>query len=202
MPCTPMAVSAWRTSSSLNGLMIATTSFMVSLGPQRFGRSGERLQVKSGIFLGKWHKNFASLRRNVRCCDHETLFLRRTVGQNAVFADAKASAHDDWGRRMAERSWFYASNGQQQGPIPEAQFRDLIARGSVTPETLVWSEGMSGWQRAGEIPDLMSGASRPPAMPRPGPPPVMAAGAGGSALSIDVGVWELFWRGLVASLLS
>src|SRR5262245_13617295 len=28
MPWTPMAVSAWRTSSSLNGLMIATTSFM------------------------------------------------------------------------------------------------------------------------------------------------------------------------------
>jgi hypothetical protein len=28
MPCTPMPVSAWRTSSSLNGLMMATTSFM------------------------------------------------------------------------------------------------------------------------------------------------------------------------------
>ena len=104
---------------------------------------------------------------------------------------------------MAERSWFFASNGQQQGPIREAQFRDLIARGSVTPDTLVWSEGMSGWQKAGEIPGLMSGA-RPPAMPRPGPPPVRwyAAGASGSALTIDVGVWELFWRGLVASLLS
>src|ERR1700753_1074700 len=30
MPCTPMDVRAWRTSSSLNGLMIATTSFMVA----------------------------------------------------------------------------------------------------------------------------------------------------------------------------
>ena len=107
---------------------------------------------------------------------------------------------------MAERSWFFASNGQQQGPVPEAQFRDLIARGSVTPDTLVWSEGMAGWQRAGEIPGLMSGA-RPPAMPQGGPPPVMAGGGysgdhGGAALSLDVGVWELFWRGLVASLLS
>src|ERR1700737_4510051 len=103
---------------------------------------------------------------------------------------------------MAERSWFFASNGQQQGPVPEAQFRDLIARGSVTPDTLVWSEGMAGWQRAGEIPGLMSGG-RPPAMPQSGPPPVMvAAGASGSALTFDVGVWELFWRGVVASLLS
>jgi GYF domain 2 len=103
---------------------------------------------------------------------------------------------------MAERSWFYASNGQQQGPIPETQFRDLIARGSVTPETLVWSEGMTGWQRAGEIPGLMTGA-RPPAMPQSGPPPVMTGAgytSGGSALSIDFSIWEFFWRGLVASL--
>ncbi len=103
---------------------------------------------------------------------------------------------------MAERSWFFASNGQQQGPIGEAQFRDLIARGSVTPDTLVWSEGMAGWQRAGEIPGLMS------ARPSAGDAARRAAaghgrlrgGHGGAALSIDVGVWELFWRGLVASL--
>jgi hypothetical protein len=100
---------------------------------------------------------------------------------------------------MAERSWFFASNGQQQGPVPEAQLRDLIARGSITPDTLVWSEGMAGWQKAGEIPGLTSGA-RPPAMPQAGPPPMTAAGGSGSALSIDVGVWELFWRGLVATL--
>jgi hypothetical protein len=106
---------------------------------------------------------------------------------------------------MAERSWFFASNGQQQGPVGEAQFRDLIARGSVTPDTLVWTDGMSGWQRAAEVPGLMASASRPPAMPQSGPPPVMAGGGyggdhGGAALSIDVGVWELFWRVLVTSL--
>jgi hypothetical protein len=99
---------------------------------------------------------------------------------------------------MAERSWFYASNGQQQGPIPETQFRDLIARGSVTPDTLVWSEGMAGWQKAGEIPGLMSG-SRPPAMPQAGPPPVMAEGGGygGGSLTIDFGIWDWVWRHIV-----
>jgi len=103
---------------------------------------------------------------------------------------------------MAERSWFFASNGQQQGPIGEAQFRDLITRGSVTPDTLVWTEGMSGWQRAADVPGLMPGGARPPAMPQSGPPPVMAPGAGlgGSTLSIDFGIWEIFWRGLVTSL--
>jgi len=102
---------------------------------------------------------------------------------------------------MAERSWFFAANGQQQGPVPEARFRDLIAQGSITPDSLVWTEGMANWQRAGDIPGLMSGA-RPPAMSQAGLPPVIAAGGGygGSALTIDFGIWEFFWRSLVASL--
>jgi hypothetical protein len=103
---------------------------------------------------------------------------------------------------MAERSWFFASNGQQQGPIPETQLRDLIARGAVTPDTLVWTDGMSGWQRASDIPGLISGA-HPPAMPQGGPPPVMTGagyaggGSGGSALTIDFGIWEWVWRHIV-----
>ena len=51
---------------------------------------------------------------------------------------------------MSNRSWFYASNGQQQGPFPEAQLRDLITRGTVRADTLVWSEGMAGWQKAAD----------------------------------------------------
>src|SRR5689334_18221373 len=69
MPWTPIAVSAWRTSSSLKGLMIATTSFMVrplfpwiSLEHSEAGRQAVRCQRKSGIFLGKWHKKLAGRR--------------------------------------------------------------------------------------------------------------------------------------------
>jgi len=96
---------------------------------------------------------------------------------------------------MSDRSWFYASNGQQQGPYPEAQLRDFIARGTVRADTLVWSEGMAGWQKAGEIPGLMSGVARPPAMPQAGAPPMMG---GGGPLSMDFGILEFTWRSLVA----
>jgi hypothetical protein len=98
---------------------------------------------------------------------------------------------------MSNRSWFYAFNGQQQGPYPEAQLRDLITRGTVGADTLVWTEGMPGWQRAGDIPGLIPGGSAPPSVPYPGGPPLSAAGGyGGGALSIKVGIWELLGRSL------
>ena len=60
---------------------------------------------------------------------------------------------------MSNRIWFHASEGQQKGPFPEAQSRDLIARGIVRSDTLVWSEGMAGWQKAAAVPGLVPGAS-------------------------------------------
>jgi len=98
---------------------------------------------------------------------------------------------------MSNRSWFYASSGQQQGPYPEAQLRDLITRGIVGADTLVWTEGMSGWQRAGEIPGLVPGGSGPPSVPHPGGPPPMGGSYSGGPLSIDFGILEFTWRTLV-----
>ena len=104
-------------------------------------------------------------------------------------------------------SWFYASEGKQQGPFPDGQFRDLVAQGIVRPDTLVWTEGMAGWQKAAEIPGLVGGGSAPPMMPAGGPPMMggsayggasgyAAAGSGGS-LAVDFGILEFTWRTLV-----
>jgi hypothetical protein len=95
---------------------------------------------------------------------------------------------------MSDRTWFFAYQGQQQGPHPEAQFRDLIARGTVRADTLVWTEGMAGWQKAGEVPGLLSQAARP----LPGAVP--AAGAGGGPLSVDFAIMD-FLREAVLFLL-
>ena len=104
---------------------------------------------------------------------------------------------------MSNRSWFYASNGQQQGPYPEAQLRDLIARGTVRADTLVWSEGMAGWEKAGTIPDLMmsDGSAPPPSIPQPGGPPMSAGryGGGGPAgpVSIELPLWGFLGRSIL-----
>ena len=95
---------------------------------------------------------------------------------------------------MPNRSWFYADGGQQQGPLPEAQFRDLIAKGMIRADTLIWTDGMAGWQKAGDIPGLLSPAARPPAMS--GRMPAMANGDGG-ALSIDFEILDFVRQALL-----
>jgi hypothetical protein len=106
-------------------------------------------------------------------------------------AAAKAGGND-----MAGRSWFYASEGQQQGPYPEIQLREWIARGAITADTLVWTEGMANWQRAGDIPGLVRGGA--PAVPQAGdPPPMYAGGYGSGALSIDLPLWSMLGRFLL-----
>ena len=96
---------------------------------------------------------------------------------------------------MSNRSWFFASEGKQQGPYPEARLHELIANRTVTAETLVWTAGMTGWQKAGDIPGLLSGGSGPPTVPAPGGQ-MMSAGHGGGPLSIEFGIWEFTWRSL------
>ncbi|MGB8397667.1 DUF4339 domain-containing protein [Bradyrhizobium sp.] len=98
---------------------------------------------------------------------------------------------------MSNRSWFYASEGQQKGPFPEGQLRDLITRGAVRADTLVWTEGMAGWQKAGDIPGLVPGGSRPPVISQSDGLPASAGGYAGGPLSIDVDLWPLLGRCLL-----
>ena len=97
---------------------------------------------------------------------------------------------------MSNRSWFFASQGKQQGPYPEAQLREFVANGTVTAETLVWSEGMAEWEKARDIPGLLAGATGAPPFPRAGVPRVSAGGYV-EPLSIEFGIWEFTWRSLV-----
>jgi hypothetical protein len=96
---------------------------------------------------------------------------------------------------MANRSWFFATDGQQHGPYSEDQFRDLIGKGGIGPDTYVWSEGMAAWQLAGDIPGLLSSGTRPPAFPGSGVP--MAQGIGSGMLSLEAGTWALLGRSLI-----
>ena len=61
--------------------------------------------------------------------------------------------------------WFYQSNGQQVGPVDDAQIRALISSGRICAEELVWGEGMPQWLPAREVARSWGGAK--PAGPAP-----------------------------------
>lgn len=41
--------------------------------------------------------------------------------------------------------WYYASADQQQGPVSQDELEALARAGTVTPETLVWRDGLPNW---------------------------------------------------------
>src|SRR5260364_100393 len=131
MPWTPIAVRAWRTSSSLKGLMIATTSFMV--GPwvprSRAACFEGRLQAAVWAVARQMAQNERSVKRKRQGVTDIT-------ERNAASPDRSKtlSASSSQGPTMSNRSWYYAAQGQQQGPISEDELRDLIARSVVTAD--------------------------------------------------------------------
>lgn len=63
--------------------------------------------------------------------------------------------------------WYAAINGQQSGPFDENTLKQQIAGGIIKKDTLLWKEGMSAWQAAGEIAGVSSlfGGATPPPLP-------------------------------------
>jgi hypothetical protein len=50
--------------------------------------------------------------------------------------------------------WFYVVNGEQRGPVSVAQLRAWVQQGRITPDTLVWREGMEEWVCASAASEL------------------------------------------------
>ena len=42
--------------------------------------------------------------------------------------------------------WYYAINQERKGPVDEATMADLAKSGVITPDTLVWRQGLTEWQ--------------------------------------------------------
>jgi hypothetical protein len=57
-------------------------------------------------------------------------------------------------------TWYYAVNGQQIGPVAEAEFQDLVTAGTIKADTMVWRDGLPAWQPYGTV-----GGSATPAPP-------------------------------------
>ncbi|HTJ78921.1 MAG TPA: RDD family protein [Rariglobus sp.] len=105
--------------------------------------------------------------------------------------------------------WYYAINGQRQGPVNQAEFERLVSVGTITPDTLVWRKPMAGWQSLTEVlaadpeaiamippevpplPDAAAPVSHDPSAAMPG---VRVIGAGPM-------VYGGFWRRVAARII-
>lgn len=75
--------------------------------------------------------------------------------------------------------WYYLKGEQQVGPISREKLLDAYQWGEIDSRTLVWSEAMTDWQPAGQVPGLLPVISTMQAPP-PGPtqaPPVSGPAA-------------------------
>ncbi len=52
--------------------------------------------------------------------------------------------------------FYVADNGQQTGPFDISAIRAMIEEGRITRDTPVWKAGMPAWERAGNVPDILS----------------------------------------------
>jgi hypothetical protein len=52
---------------------------------------------------------------------------------------------------MNERQWYYAVDQKQYGPVPQTELFDLFRRAVLGPETYVWTDGFTNWQKASQV---------------------------------------------------
>lgn len=66
---------------------------------------------------------------------------------------------------MAEGGWYYVDRDRRIGPLERSEMDRLVGTGEITGNTMVWREGMDGWELAGD--HLATGkTSVPPPMPQ------------------------------------
>jgi membrane protease subunit (stomatin/prohibitin family) len=67
--------------------------------------------------------------------------------------------------------YFLGINGQQVGPVAVADLAGRVASGELTPDTLVWQQGMAQWTRAADVPEVAAAfPAAPPPLPPAAPP--------------------------------
>ena len=76
---------------------------------------------------------------------------------------------------MPTLQYYVGVNGQQAGPFSMPQLTQLAQNGQLTQQSLVWKQGMAGWEQAGSVAELSSlfasstpgNGATPPPMPNP-----------------------------------
>jgi len=64
------------------------------------------------------------------------------------------------------KQWHYSKGNQKLGPVPDAELRKMAADGRLSPEDMIWSEGMTDWVPARTAKGLFPASDAPPPLPK------------------------------------
>jgi uncharacterized membrane protein YhaH (DUF805 family) len=80
-------------------------------------------------------------------------------------------------------TWYYSDRSERIGPVSAEALRATLARSPNAAGVYVWRAGFTDWKRAGDVPELWTGA------PPPAPFPQGGAVAGGYAQQAGIGAY-------------
>ncbi len=97
-----------------------------------------------------------SLRHTRDICRHPTMGIRICWGIREALTPAQVVRAEPIYAMPSlppvEVVWYYETNGRSEGPVPAETVRSLLASGRVPLTTLVWSEDLTDWTPANQVP--------------------------------------------------
>lgn len=71
------------------------------------------------------------------------------------------------------KTWHYHSTSGSTATTSDENLPELVAGGTISAGTIMWTDGMTGWEPAANVlPDLFKTPGAPPPLPTGGPPPI------------------------------
>jgi hypothetical protein len=148
---------------AIGGLIVVTGC--ATAGLDRVGQDIQNSAARrtEQTVRGTAESHMNDIQSTVQRCLTSPLACARNVGTSPT---KHVSSPPELPRGSGEAVWYVEIGGQPQGPLPINSVRQLIARGVVDEEALVWKEGMQAWEPAGRIAELGSAARPvPPSLP-------------------------------------
>ena len=104
----------------------------------------------------------------IRCkkCNHIIVVkpsgeVAASAGADKLRAAAPAAAAPAAAAAVEPGVWHVVVNGEQVGPITEAEVREKLHQNQINAETLVWKEGFADWTALSSVPELAALQSKP-----------------------------------------
>ena len=70
------------------------------------------------------------------------------------------------------KTWHYLTPSRSNATVQEENLSELVGSGQLTPQTMVWTDGMADWQAASvAMPQVFASLGAPPPIPAGNPPP-------------------------------